>query len=135
MSVQWRQLRHLEINKLLHMYIDSDHVSNKWTRRSRTEMSFINWCLERPSITETSAFGTDFDLMKVWVGILCAIWYKFIIMCITICGHTYVYGKNMLVINNTSMTELTLKKKSNAITYHAMNEFMIVNKSLTGHMR
>ena len=55
----------------LHMFVDSDHAGNKWTRRSRTgfmvymNMSLINLYFKRQSITETSVFGTKFVAMKV----------------------------------------------------------------------
>jgi hypothetical protein len=40
----------------------------------------------------------------------------------TIDGPTYVYGDNMLVVHNNQRPESVLKKKSNAICYHAMRE-------------
>ena len=35
---------------------------------------------------------------------------------------SYIFGDNMSVINNTRKPESTLKKKSNAICYHAVRE-------------
>ena len=50
-------------------------------------------------------------------------------------GPTYVFGDNMSVINNTSKPESTLKKKSNAICYHAVREAVAMGECVTGHIR
>jgi hypothetical protein len=41
-------------------------------------------------------------------------------MGVTIDGPTYVYGNNMSVVHNKQRPESVLKKKSNAICYHAV---------------
>ena len=41
----------------------------------------------------------------------------------------------MLVIQNTSETELTLKKKCDAIAYHVICESVAMRGSLTGHVK
>ena len=41
----------------------------------------------------------------------------------------------MLVINNTSKLQSTLKKKCNAIVYHAVHETMVIREKLTGYIR
>ena len=41
----------------------------------------------------------------------------------------------MSVIGNTSKPESTLKKKCNAIAYHAIHESVAKGETLTGHIR
>jgi hypothetical protein len=48
-------------------------------------------------------------------------------------GPTYVYGDNMLVVHNTHRPESVLKKKSNAICYHAVRESAAMGESIIGH--
>ena len=60
--------------------------------------------------------------------------YKIRIMGVQISGPTYVYGYNMSVIHNTQRLELTLRKKSNSICYHAVRESVAMGESLTGHI-
>ena len=61
--------------------------------------------------------------------------YKLRMMGVAISGPTYVYGDNMSVINNTQRPESTLKKKSNAICYHACREAVAMGEMMTGHIR
>ena len=56
-------------------------------------------------------------------------------MSIPILGTSYVYGNNRSVIHNTSKPESTLKKKCNAIAYHAVCKSVGMEKTLTGHIR
>ena len=54
---------------------------------------------------------------------------------IPISGALYVYGDNMWVIHNISKPESTLKKKCQAIAYHAAHESVAMRLSLTEHIR
>ena len=49
-------------------------------------------------------------------------------------GATIVYGDNMSVIHNTQKPESTLKKKSNSIYYHAVQESVAIGESITAHI-
>ena len=55
----------------LHVFIDSNHVGDKWTRRSRTRfmiymnVSLINWYFKKQSTIETSIIGAELVAMKV----------------------------------------------------------------------
>ena len=50
----------------LHMFRESDHIDDKWTRRSRTgfmiymNLSLINGYSKNQSTIKTSVFGTKF---------------------------------------------------------------------------
>ena len=123
------------------MFIDSNHAGNKQTRRSRTrfmtytKMSLINLYSKRQFIIETSVFGAEFVAMKVGIKTLCAIWYKLRMMGIRISVALHIYGDNMLAIHNTTKSESTLKKKCNAIAYHAIRKSVAMEETLTGHIR
>ena len=45
-----------------------------------------------------------------------------------------MFGDNKLVVTNVSMPELTLRKKSNAICYHAVREGVAMVKALVAHI-
>ena len=55
-------------------------------------------------------------------------------MGVPIDGPLLIYGDNMSVIHNTQRPELTLKKKSNSIAYHAVHESVAMGELLTGHV-
>ena len=71
-------------------FVDNDHPSNKWSRRSRTgvmvfmNMSLINWYSKKESTIETSVFGAEFVTMKIRIKTLCVIQYKLRLMGIPI---------------------------------------------------
>jgi hypothetical protein len=98
---------------VLHLFVDSDHAGEHFTRRSRTgfviylNMAPILWFSKRHPTVESSVFGYEFVAMK---------------MGFTIDRPTYVYGDNMSVVHNTQRPESVLKKKSNAICYHAVQK-------------
>ena len=106
------------------MFVDSNHLGNNQTRRSRTwfmihmNMSLINWYSKKQSTIKTSEFGAEFVAMNVTLT-LHTIQYKLRLMCISISGALYIYGDNMLVIHSTSKLKSTLKKKCNAIAFPA----------------
>ena len=45
----------------------------------------------------------------------------------------FVYGDNKLLLYNTTLTESTLKKKSDYISYHAVRERVETGELLTGY--
>ena len=98
-------------------------------------MSLINWYSNKKSTIEMSVFDAECVVMKAGIEKLHAIRYKLRMMGIPISGASYVYKGNMSVIHNTSKSELTLKKKCNAISYHAICKSMAMRETLTGHTR
>ena len=75
-------------------------------------MSSINWNFKNQPTVEISGFGAEFIAMEVEV---CADGYLN-------SGPTYIYVDIMSVIYSISKPELTLKKKCNAIDYHAIHD-------------
>ena len=98
-------------------------------------MALITWYSKKQMTVESSVFGAEFVAMKHCVEELRAFRYKLRMMGVPLEGPTYVFGDNMSVINNTSNHESTLKKKSNAICYHAVREAVAMGECVSGHIR
>ena len=111
------------------------------TRRSRTgyfiilNTDLIDWLSKKQANIESSVFGAEFIAMNTGVEALRGIRYKLRMMGVPLTGPTYIYGDNMSVIYNTSRPELTLKKKSNSICYHAVREAVASGECLTAHCK
>jgi hypothetical protein len=79
-------------------------------------------------------FGDEFVAMKKGIETTRGLRYKLRMMGVAIDGPTYVYGDNMSVVHNTQRPDSVLKKKSNAICYHAVQESDLMGKSIIGHI-
>jgi hypothetical protein len=79
-------------------------------------------------------FGAEFVAMKLGMESLRGLRYKLRMMGVPIFGPSLIYGDNMSVIHNTQRPESTLKKKNNAIAYHAVRESVAMGESLTGNV-
>ena len=80
------------------------------------------------------SFGAEFVALKNGMESLRGLHYKLRMMGIPISGPTYAFGDNMSIIHNTQQPELTLKKKSNSICYHACREAIAMGELLTTHI-
>ena len=124
----------------LRLFVDSSHADDKSNRRSRTgyfvflNSSPIAWLSKKQATIETAVFGAEFVAMKIGMEAVRGIRYKLRMMGIQISGPTYIYGDNMSVIHNTQRPESVLKKKNNAICYHAIRESVAMGESKTGHI-
>jgi len=98
------------------------------------QMALIAWLSKRQPTVESSVFGAEFVAMKTGMEHLRALRYKLRMMGVPISGPSYVFGDNMSVIYNTSRPESTLKKKNNAICYHAIRESVAMGEMLTTHI-
>ena len=90
-------------------------------------MSPIAWYSKQQATIETSVFGAEFVAMKTVMDTAWGIRYKLRMMGIPISGPTYFYGDNMSVIHNTQRQESQLRKKANAICYHAIRESVAIS--------
>jgi hypothetical protein len=112
----------------LRLFVDSDHAGDYFMRRSRTgfviylNMAPIVWISKRQPTVESSVFGAEFVVMNDGIETTRGLRYKLRMMGVAIDGPTYIYGDNMSVVHNTQRSESVLKKKSNAICYHAVRE-------------
>ena len=108
--------------------MDADHAGNKVTRRSRTGVLIflmsapIIWYTKAQNGIETASFGSEFNALKTGVELIKGLRYKLRMMGIPINGPTHVRVDNMSVVNNTTLPESQLKKKSNSICYHFVRE-------------
>jgi hypothetical protein len=124
----------------LRLFVDSDHAGEHFTRLLRTgfviylNMASIVWFSKRQPSVESSVFGAEFVAMKNGIETTRGLRYKLRMMGVTIDGPTYVYGDNMSVVHNTQRPESVLKKKNNAICYHAVRESATVGGAIIGHV-
>jgi hypothetical protein len=112
----------------MRVYVDSDHAGDMLTQRSRTGfIVFLNkapiyWSSKKQNSCETSTFGSEFVAMKQATEYVRGLRYKLRMMGITVDEPAFVFGDNQSVLVNTTNPASTLKKKSNAIAYHFVQE-------------
>jgi hypothetical protein len=122
------------------LFVDSDHASEQFTRRSRTgfviylNMAPIVWLSKRHPTVESSVFGAEFVAMNNVIETCRGLRYKLRKMGVALSDPIYVYWDNMSVVHNTHQPESVLKKKSNSICYHAVRESAAMGESLIGHV-
>ena len=98
------------------------------TRRSHTgiltyvQNAPIIWFSKRQNTVESSSFGSEFVALRIAMEILVSLRYKLRMFGVPIEGPCNVFCDNSRVVKNTSIPELTLMKKHNAINYHAIRE-------------
>ena len=85
-------------------------------------MAIVNFHSKTQGSVEGSTFGSDFVAAKTAMEANRALRYKLRTMGVLIDGPTYMFCDNMSVVYNTTAPESMLKKKSNAIAYHAVRE-------------
>jgi hypothetical protein len=124
----------------LRLFVDSDHASEQFTRRSRTgfviylNMAPIVWVSKRQPTVESSVFGAEFVAMKNGIETCRGLRCKLRMMGVALSGPTFVYGDNMSVVHNNQRPESVLKNKSNSIFYHAVLESAAMGESIIGHV-
>ena len=108
--------------------VDADHASDTITRHSR--MGFlvylncapIYWWSKKQNSVESSSFGSEFIAMKQCCEYVRGLRYKLRMMGISCDDPMFIYGDNQSVLANTTVPDSTLKKKSQSITYHFVQE-------------
>jgi hypothetical protein len=97
----------------LHLFVDSDHAGEQFTRSSRTgfvvylNMAPLVWFSKRQPTVESSFFGAEFVAMKNGIETCCGLCYKLRMMGVALSGPTFVYGDNMSVVHNTQRPSLS----------------------------
>ena len=94
----------------------------------------VVWFSKHQPTVESSVFGAEFVATKNGIETTRGLCYKLRMMGVALSGPTYVYGDNMSVVHNTQRPESVLKKKSNAICYHAVRESVAMGESIIGHI-
>jgi hypothetical protein len=125
----------------LRMMVDSDHMGEKRTRRSRTgfiifcNLALIMWLSKQEAKIETSVFGAEFVAMKHGIEMLRGLRFKICMMGIPLSGPTNIYDDSKSQVTTSSRPESTLKKKCNSICYHAIRESVAMGETLPTHIR
>ena len=113
---------------VMHVKVDADHTSDAITRHSRMgfliylKCALIYWCSKKQNSVESSSFGSEFIAMKQCCEYVCGLRYKLGMMGISCEDPTFIYGDNQLVLANTTIPDSMLKKKSQSIAYHFVQE-------------
>jgi hypothetical protein len=81
---------------------------------------------QRQNTVESSSFGSEFVALRVAKDMLVALRYKLRIIGVPIDGPANVFFDNNGDMKNTTIPELMLAKKHNAINYHAIWEAVAV---------
>ena len=108
--------------------VDADHAADKITRRSRTGfLIYINyvlvyWISRKQASVESSSFGSEFVTMKHCCEYIRGLRYKLRMMGIPVEGPAYIEGDKKSVLENTTIPDSTLNKKSQSIAYHFVRE-------------
>jgi hypothetical protein len=108
--------------------VDADHAGDTVTRRLRAGFFvFLNsapvyWLSKKQGSVESSTFGSEFCAMKHCCKYLRGLRYKLRMMGITCEEPAFISDDNQPVLYNTTISDSTLKKKSQSITYHFVRE-------------
>ena len=108
--------------------VDADHASDTITRCSRTGfLVYLNcvpiyWWSKNQNSVESSSFGCEFIAMKQCCEYVHGLRYKLRMMGIFCDNPMFIYGDNQSVLANSTIPDLTLKKKSQSIAYHFVRE-------------
>jgi hypothetical protein len=97
-------------------------------------MAPIVWFSKIQPTVESSVFGAECVAMKSGIETTRGLRYKLRMMGVAIDGPTYIYGNTMSVVHNTQRLGSVLKKKSNAIYYHAVQDSAAMGESIIGHI-
>ena len=106
----------------------ADHALDTITRCSR--MGFlvylnsapIYWWSKKQNSVESSSFVSKFIAMKQCCEYVRGLRYKLRMMGISCDDPTFIYGDNQSVLANTTIPNSTLKKQSQSIAYHFVQE-------------
>ena len=109
-------------------YVDSDHASNRLTRRSHSGVIIyvqntpIIWLSKRQNTVESSSFGSEFVALRVATDLIQSLRYKLRMFGVPLNSPADVFVDNQSVTKNASIPESTLTKKHNSICYHRCRE-------------
>jgi len=108
--------------------IDSDHAYDKITRRSiagliiligRTPGLFLS---KKQGVIETSTYGAEFCVMRTAVEVVQSVRYMLRFLDVKVSYASSVYGDNVDIIQNATISDYLLKKKHVSISYHKTRE-------------
>ena len=109
---------------IMRVKVDANHTLDTIMRCSRTGfLVYLNctpiyWWSKKQNSVESLSFGSEFIAMKQCCEYVHGLRYKLRMMGISCDDPTFIYGDNQLVLVNTPVPDLTLKKKLQSITFH-----------------
>ena len=121
-------------------YVDADHAGDCITRKSRTRFiillncASIYWLSKIQGSCETFSFGSEFMAMKQCCEYLRGLRYKLRMAGILVDLPSFVFEDNQFVLYNTTLPDLTLKKKVLIIAYHFVREGTAKEEWRTGYI-
>ena len=121
-------LEPLGLRFVMRVYVDSDHVGESVTRRSRSGyIVFLNsapiyWLSKKQTSCETSTFRSEFVAMKQAREYTRSLQYKLRMFGIPVTEPAFVHGDNQSVLCNKTTPQSVLKKKPNEIHFHFLRE-------------
>ena len=113
---------------LILMFTDAAFAEDLVTRRSQSGiLIFINRApitlySKQQNTVETLTFGSEFIALRVGCEMNDGFRHKLPIMGVPIIVPTNIYCDNEVVVSNSSLAELTLKKKHLSVCYHKTRE-------------
>lgn len=112
----------------INCFVDSDHVSDRVTRRSQTGIILycnsapIIWYSKKQNTVESSTFGAEFVALRIATELIISLRYKLRMFGIPIDGPASVFCDNESVYKNVGFCDSILKKKHNSICFHRVRE-------------
>jgi hypothetical protein len=110
-------------------FVDAYHAGNVIARQSHTagiiiyvQNAPVVWFSKRKNTVESSRFGSEFVALRTAKDMLVALRYKLQMFGTPIDGPASVFCDNNGVVKNTTVPELMLAKKHNAINRHVVCE-------------
>ena len=82
----------------------------------------IYWLSKKKILCETRNFGNEFVAMKQAMEYTCGLRYKLRMFVISVTEPEFFHGGNQLVLDNTTVPQSTLKKKSILIAFYFVRE-------------
>ena len=114
---------------VISMFTDAAFNGDLVTRRSQfcilifLKCAPITWYSKRQNTVEASTFSLESIALGVGCEMNDGLRYKLRMMSVPIKGPTNVYCDNEAVVSNSSLVDLTLKKKHISVCYHKTREY------------
>ena len=119
-------------------FVDSDHASNRVTRRSHTgilmfiQNALVGSICKRQNTVESASFSSELVALRAGRDHNVATRIKLRLFGVPIDGPSNFFGDNDAVVKNTSLPESTLNKRHNAINYHVVRESVAAGSMRVG---
>src|SRR6476620_7103473 len=82
----------------------------------------IDWFSKKQGCVETATYGSEFVAARIGVDKIVEMKYMLRMLGVPMEGPSYMFGDNLAVVNSSKVSDDTLKKKHNALSYHRVRE-------------